>query len=404
MIPEKHPSYPPLRLVSSVPPEWESEEVFHSGDAFFSALLAEFSRARESILLETYIFELDSLGLRMLEALKDAAARGVKVRVMVDGVGSPAWSRKILEELQESGVEARIFRPYPWVKIGFRFFPKLLNFRQVARWLQILNRRDHRKVAVIDGKTAWLGSFNITQVHLQEFAGDAAWRDSGVRVEGGEIKILTEAFEKAWGRAWSPYRRRKWFRKTKKARRADFLNPQGLVRLNFFPLLRRRNYEGLLHRIGASRRRVWITSAYFVPERPLLRALRVAAWGGVEVKVLIPVKSDVRFVRWLTMVVVYGLLRAGVEVYQYVPHVLHAKSVLIDDWATIGSSNLNHRSLHHDLEVDVVVRRSESLASLEKQFLRDLDFSEQVTLEKWRHKFWLERFLGRLLFFLRYWM
>ena len=109
-------------------------------------------------------------------------------------------------------------------------------------------------------------------------------------------------------------------------------------------------------------------------------------------------------VRWITFAVIHGLIRSGVHVFEYHPHILHAKTVLIDEWATVGSCSLNYRILHHDLEVDVVVEGKESIQSLRKQFERDQAFSEELTLEKWRSKFWLERWLGRILFFMRYWM
>jgi len=390
--------------------EWVSEEIFHTGDAFFAGLLADVGQAKKSIELEFYIFEYDEVGARVFQALKEAAARGVQVRLMVDGVGCPHWSRSSLKDVFTAGIEARIYRPFPWVRLGVRFFPKLFNFRKMSRWLQVLNRRNHRKVCLIDQKIAWVGSFNVTKAHLEEFAGEGAWRDSGVRVEGEEVKTLRVAFERAWTMAWSPFRKKTWFRKrgrwsaSRSIRKADWIRPQALIRLNFAQFLRHQYYGGLLHRIGTCRERIWITSAYFIPERPLVRALKMAAWGGVDVRIVIPKKSDVPIVRWLSLSLLYSLLRAGVRVYQYHPRILHAKILLIDEWATIGSCNFNHRSFHHDLEVDIVVQKEESVRSLKRQFSTDLAFSEELTLEKWKYKFWWERFLGRIVFFLRYWM
>jgi cardiolipin synthase len=132
-------------------------------------LFRDIDQASQSIDFEMYLFDLDELGQRMLEALRRAAQRGVRVRVMVDGVGSPDWNRTLLNELAESGVEARIFRPYPWVRWGARAYSKLLNLRNLFRWFQRLNRRDHRKMCLIDRKTAWAGSFNITRRPTRSF-------------------------------------------------------------------------------------------------------------------------------------------------------------------------------------------------------------------------------------------
>jgi cardiolipin synthase len=383
---------------------WEREEIFNSGDVFFARLLAEISEAQWSVYLEMYIFELDPFGQRVLETLKQVAARGVEVRVMVDGVGSPAWSRNLLKELAESKIDARIYRPYPWVRMGFRIFPRLLSYRRLSLWFQLLNRRNHRKVCILDQKIAWAGSFNISACHLREFFRENAWRDTAVRVEGSEVANLVLVFEKSWRRAWSPFRKRQWFRKRDPFRREAFNKPNALVRLNFTQFLRRHYYRELLQRIRSARKRVWIISAYFNPARSLVRALRAAAWSGIDVRILLPRKSDVRSVRWISFIILGGLLRAGVRIFEYLPSILHTKIIFINHWATIGSSNLNRRSLHHDLEVDIVVQKEETLEVLENQFLRDLDFSEEITFEKWKNRFWLERFLGRMFFFLRYWM
>jgi len=393
------PFRPPLKEKG----QWISEEIFHNGDAYFSHLILAMDHAITSIDFEMYLFELDALGRRVLEALCKVASRGVRVRILVDGVGSPDWNRNTLKELTDRGVEARIFRPYPWVRMGMKAYPKLLNLRNLFRWFRVLNRRDHRKMCLIDGKIAWAGSFNITRDHLQEFVGEEAWRDTGIHVEGAEVESLCLAFERAWTRGWSPFRNRQNRARPPRIRKEDWRRPDALVRLNF-AFLRRQYHEGLLHRIWSSRLRVWITTAYFIPERPLIRALRAASWAGVDVRVIVPYKSDVRFVRWITFAVLRGLLRSGVRVFEFHPHVLHAKTVLIDEWATIGSCNLNYRSLHHDLEVDIVVEKKESVESLRKQFERDQAFSEELTLDKVRDKFWLERWLGRIFFFLRYWM
>jgi cardiolipin synthase len=157
-----------------------------------------------------------------------------------------------------------------------------------------------------------------------------------------------------------------------------------LVRLNTRRALRRENYLDLLVRILGAKRRIWIENAYFVPDGALIRALKVAAESGVDVKIVVPAISDVFFIPWVTAAFNLGLLRAGVKVFEYNKGMMHAKTVLIDDWGLVGSSNLNHRSLFHDLEADLVLADESACLS-------------QVTLDNWRSRPTLERLIGKVL-------
>jgi cardiolipin synthase len=147
--------------------------------------------------------------------------------------------------------------------------------------------------------------------------------------------------------------------------------------------------------------KIWITNAYFVPDGSLVRALRAAAHGGVDVRIMVPRFSDVIFIPWVASAFHLGLLKAGVRVFEYQRSILHAKTVVIDSWGLVGSSNLNHRSLLHDLEVDVVVNTEEARGVLEQHFIEDMGNSVEVTLETWSHRPYIERMLGRLLLFFR---
>ncbi len=390
---------------SSFHPGWESEEVYNNGDDFFQALLSEISQANTSIEMESYIFERDIIGSYVLEALKQAASLGVRVRVMVDGVGSSTWNIKTLTELKESGVEARIYHPLPWVWLRFKARIKFFKLRHISILYHQINRRNHRKLCLIDHRVAWLGSMNVTAQHLNMNPTQKAWRDTGVRVEGESVGLLRLAFEKSWIRAWTPFQTRIWsLKRLIQENQGLFASQNILVRLNNSHLLRKRYYLDLLNRIRQARDCVWITNAYFIPRGSLIHALREAAQKGVDVRVLLPGKSDVRIVRWVSISTMARLLSAGVRIYEYLPSILHAKTVVIDDWATIGSTNFNHRSLIHDLEVDVVVQHPSSLEKLKSGFINDLKVSNNVTFKKWKRSYWLERWMGRIFSVLRYWL
>jgi cardiolipin synthase len=174
------------------------------------------------------------------------------------------------------------------------------------------------------------------------------------------------------------------------------------VRLNLRRAQRRENYLDLLVRILKSERRIWIENAYFVPDGSLVRALRTAAEAGVDVRIVVPAVSDVFFIPWVTSAFHVGLLQAGVRIFEYTKGMLHAKTMLIDDWGLVGSSNLNHRSLLHDLEADLVLGAEDASRSLEEQFEVDCTDSREVTLRNWRERPWLERVLGRMLLWMRW--
>ena len=339
-----------------------------------------------------------------MSALKDAAARGVQVRLMVDGVGSPDWNASLLKELEQTKVNARIYRPYPWVKIGARFYPRMLMLHRLGTWFRRLNRRNHRKACVIDSKVAWVGSMNVDEKLMRSYVGHDAWRETGVRIQGAAIEVLSFAFERAWMMAWAGRPRSFHLRKSNVKSMSLFWKRNPLVRLNLSFYLRNLYYQDLLEHLHTAHHRIWITSAYFIPSGPILSALRIAARTGVDVRILVSQKMDVKLVRWVTTMVLEGLLGAGVRVFEYEPRVLHAKSMIVDHWGMVGSSNFNHRSLIHDLEVDVVVQKVKTLTDLEKYFLRDLDNSRELRKHHWKKGRWFQRFFGKIFFYLRYWL
>ncbi|MBI2605375.1 MAG: phosphatidylserine/phosphatidylglycerophosphate/cardiolipin synthase family protein [Deltaproteobacteria bacterium] len=380
--------------------QWNEETLYDSGDKFFGDLLAAISKAQSSIEFETYIFNDDSLGRKIAEAFKGAAARGVHVRVLVDGIGAPNWVSRFMPDLSLAGVENRVYHPVPWIsRIGMheRFARAGLLLRLFGR----LNRRNHRKTCVTDGGVneggAWVGSMNVANNHLESRMGDHAWRDAAVRVRGTEVAALREAFERAWASAWYP---------GKKFKLRIYHEPPGLrlLRLNHTRLTRLASYRELLFRIRSARDRVWITNAYFVPRTAFVSALARAARNGADVRLLVPGKSDVPFMAWVTSTFYRQLLGTGVRIYEYLPSMLHAKTLIVDDWAEVGSSNLNHRSLLHDLEVDVVLSFRDTRERLGEHFRRDLTRSREVTLERIRSRpLWLQ-VLASIILKLRYWL
>jgi cardiolipin synthase len=334
-------------------------ELLRNGGQFFPALCAAIDAAQSVVHLETYIFNLDRTGLRVLDHLRRACARGIKVRVAVDGFGSLAHAREIGERLTAAGVQYRIYRPEP------RGLMCLVpNLRRL--------RRLHRKVAVVDGRIAFVGGINI----IDDFedvpddgAGPLPRLDFAVQVEGPLVAELVAMQNSLWlrlgwrgHREWAnvaarlaDWRRLRLQRRLETAARyASGLRAALVLRDN---LRNRQTIEHVyLHDIGRARREVLIANAYFFPGRRLRHALERAAARGVRVRLLLQGRSEYAL-QFRASRSMYGkLLDDGIEVYEYMASYLHAKVAVIDEAATVGSSNLDPFSLLLAREANVFVK------------------------------------------------
>ncbi len=376
-------------------PTTPSEILFIDGGAYFDSLIHDIEQAQHTVFLETYIFQRDTLGKKIIDALISAAKRGVSVRVMVDGAGTPWWSTQFARLLEKAGATTKVFHPFPWQLWNWR--RSRIKTSILTNWIYLLfkiNSRDHRKVCLIDGHIAYVGSMNISKCHLSRAMGGDNWRDTSLRITGIDLSDLYHAFDSAWDHQPITERLREVFRQVRR-------NPT--IRSNHTRHRRRILYKNLLRKMSTCRHHIWITNAYFVPDNFLLKRLQEAARAGVDVRILLPRKSDVAIMPWASTAFYFNLLKAGVRIFEYLPGILHAKVLLLDDWALIGSSNLNHRSLLHDLEVDILLSNPASIQSLEQQFLIDLDNSREISLERWhilRPRY--QRWLGRMILYIKY--
>lgn len=370
------------------------ECIFFTGHDYFSMLISDIAQARKTIEFETYIFELDQLGKKIIEALTNASKRGVIVRLLVDGAGTPRWNSRTIKELEHAGAETRVFHPFPWRLWQWsKSHVRIPSLLKLIYLLLKINSRNHRKICIIDKKIAYIGSFNISQRHLGKELNGEGWRDTGTRLAHTDLKDLLQAFEAAWSHLHIQERIYSLFRHIR-------TNP--VIRLNNTWHRRRILYKNLLDRIKKCRKKIWITNAYFVPDNFLLRCFNEAARRGIDVRILLPQESDVAFMPWASKAFYSNLLKSGVRIFEYKPSMLHAKTLIIDNWMTVGSSNLNHRSLRHDLEVDVNIRLSSSKKLLEQQFLFDLQSSKEIHLADWQKRPWYQHIVGKILLYLKY--
>ncbi|MDX9730851.1 MAG: phospholipase D-like domain-containing protein, partial [Bdellovibrionales bacterium] len=330
---------------------WKSEEVLFDGDAYFHSLFSEWNRAEHTIDFENYIFDDSEIGAEVVRELKRAHERGVRVRVIVDGLGASGWWQTKGLELERAGIEVRVYHPVIlnliWrrlmIDLGF-IKPDRKPRRSLV--LRRLNRRNHRKVSIIDGKVAYVGSINVADCHLKRIVGEHSWRDTAVKLEGAGINELSAAFDHTWIRSESashPGRRkiRFTFRRVK-APLSD------AVSLNYTTKRRKLSRLSFVSRLTSAKERIWISNAYLAPPSNIRRRLTKAAKRGVDVRVLVPQRSDVWFMPFIARAYYRPLLKAGVHIYEYTPRFLHAKSLIVDNEVILGTSNLNRRSFLHD--------------------------------------------------------
>lgn len=375
---------------------WSQAQIFYTGDDYFHSLIQDIRQARRSVTIESYIFAEDKLTKTILAELKNARERGCTIKIVVDGFGSYTSIPFLDRYCTENGMDLRVFHPLPYPILWAHQFVLKYSMRGSLLFRRV-NRRTHRKITIIDETRAYLGSLNFTEVHCASYVGNKAWRDTGVWVEGEPVKRLVLAFQISYLRTfmkgllgWVG----RWKLHEDPARE--------VLRLNTTQRLRRKLYRDLLRRLSQAQSRIYLTTAYFLPRRSLLRALMKAAHRGVDVQLLIPGKSDVPLVKWAAFYIVRFLLQRQVPIFEYQKSILHAKTMIIDNEAFIGSFNLNHRSILHDLEVEVILNDTQSVQSMLQQWKQDVSDSKAVSEKDFAAPSWLTRLLYKIAFRLRY--
>lgn len=375
---------------------WKSEKVYFDGDEYFESIFHDIDQAKELITIEMYIFNDDIIGKKLTAHLISAKSRGVKVQIIVDGIGSYSFYNKLFDIFKKKKISVKMYNPLPFYHPYFGSLSLGKKISVIINRLWKLNSRNHRKIITIDQNIMYVGSFNITAVHTK-YHSEAPWKDLGVRVTGEYVKFAVLNFKKLW-RIRDYYRFKKQNRKilSKNWRISPLRLNQTLFMKGFF-------YRDFLTRIKLSQQKIWLMTPYFIPKRRLIRVLGKAAKRGVDVRIIISMKSDVRFFQWLQYFYYDYLLKKGAKIYHFTDSVLHAKNYIIDDYITIGSTNLNHRSFIHDFEVDLQLQDDENKRMMEKHFLDLTIHQKQITHEILSKRPIWDRILSRFFFLLKYW-
>lgn len=375
---------------------WDTEEVFFDGDDYFNRLIADIQDAKSYISIEMYIFNYDQLGKKIAEHLTGAADRGVEIEIIVDGIGSYLFFDELAKVFSHPKIKVRMYNPLPFYHpyYGEISFIKKLEVILLRLWR--MNSRDHRKIITIDQHIMYAGSYNFTAEHTK-FSSGKAWKDMGVRVSGRHVQFAVLNFKKIW-------KLREYYKYKKKIKNSKIAHWKHFpLRLNQTLFMRRYFYKNLLNKINKSQTRIWLTTPYFIPKRQLIRAIGNAAKRGVDVRVLISSKTDVPMFQTLQYFYYPYLLKKGVKVFHYSDTVLHAKNFIIDNWMTVGSSNLNHRSIMHDLEFDLVITSKDNISLIQDDFTKSAEPKNKITIHELKNRSLTDKFLSRLFFLMKYW-
>jgi cardiolipin synthase A/B len=359
--------------------------VLRNGDQAFPAKLGAITAARRSICLEIYIFEDDIIGRQFIDALSARAAAGIEVRLLYDAVGSFGLPEAALKEMRDAGVE-------------------LVEFHPIAPWRRRFNlsHRDHRKILVVDDEVAFVGGLNLGRDYAAVADGGVGWHDMHCALRGPIVADLARLFRRNWisngGRDYpAPPSAESLSRGDGPAHTRMIDNSLRKRRRTI-----RRAYLDVIH---AAQRQVLIKNAYFLPDRELRNAISRAVARGVEVSVIVPGSSDVRLVEWAGLYVCHQMSKVGVRILRWRGVMMHAKTAVIDGiWATIGSYNLDARSLRYNLEVTVEILDPAVGAELVRQFALDAPGCDLFDEASWKKMPWWRRSLAWIAYRFRRWL
>ena len=338
-------------------------QIYNNGDEFYPAILDAVRNAQFSITMEQYIFATSTIAREFAEACAERAQQGVRVKLLVDAVGSGSLSAEIIRILQSSGCELRWFHPIRWYN------------------LHRVNNRTHRKSIILDGQTAFTGGAGLDDHWRGNARNHREWRDLQIRIDGPAVTPLQTGFAFNWlvttgevitGPRYYPV-----------------LEPaEGIEVQTVLSSPKGDMYTAsILYQLAiqCSRQSIYITNPYFVPSDQTITLLEEAVARGVQVKVIAPGAHNDSWWARMNIVRLYGkLLRAGVEIYEYEPAMIHQKTMLVDHiWATVGTANFDDRSFRLNEESNVCFYDPDLVAQLRKIFFDDLAKSHRVVEEDW---------------------
>jgi len=340
--------------------------LFNNGMDTYAAMLGAVRRAKSHIHISSYIVRDDGVGKELQRILLRKAAEGVQVKLLYDGIGSIKLKDSYIRVLREGGVECACFFP-----LRPTFLKKRMNYR------------NHRKITVVDGKVGFIGGLNFGDEYIGKHPRLGYWRDTHLKLEGDSVYWLQEVFLKDWGIA-----------SRQKPDDPSYFPEHGITggeAVQIVPAGPNRKgdaiHDSVFAIINASKERIWITTPYFIPSAGIAMALRDAAVGGLDVRLLIPGVPDTWLVHLATLSYAEEMMRSGVRVWRYKKGFVHAKTLVADRFAAVvGSANMDLRSFFSNFEINAHLFDPAAISRVERDFLQDLEDSEEINLQKFLNR------------------
>ncbi len=343
-------------------------KILNNAAETFEAIFSAIERAEHHIHLEYYIIENDKIGNRLKELLIRKSIEGVEVRIIIDDVGSWSLGKKFQNDLRQNGIEI-----YSFMEVRF---PRLTSR---------VNYRNHRKIVVVDGKIGFTGGINFADRYLKGVQDIGPWRDTHLQIEGDAVNCLQVVFAADW----------------------FFVVHENLTGRKYFPQLSESPgtpvqisasgpdsdwdsiSQAFFAALSSAKSKIYITTPYLMPPLEIIYALKTAALSNVDVRILMPEKSDSVIPHWSSFSYIEELLESGVRVFFYQTGFIHSKYIIVDKiFSTVGTTNLDFRSLETNFEVNAFIYDERFTSELERQFKTDLKNSREIKLEEWLQRKW----------------
>ncbi|MBR5696898.1 MAG: cardiolipin synthase [Paludibacteraceae bacterium] len=336
-------------------------DIFTDANELYSSIIEDLRKAKHHIHMEYYIFLADKIGSAVMDVLKEKAKEGVVVRVIIDDVGSWQLKKKKIKELRNAGIDVQSF-----LEVGLPYINSRVNYR------------NHRKIIVIDGVVGYTGGFNIADRYVKGLSW-GPWRDTHIKIEGSAVLGLQKNFLTDW----------------------FFVKRELVEDVTYYPAQERKGnclsqiiisgpdmtWESIMQVFAKAfmeaKERIYIETPYFLPPESLITALQTAALCGVDVRLILPMKSDARITLYSTFSYLDQMLKAGIKVYLYQKGFIHSKIVVTDDIAIIGSANMDFRSFEQNFELSVIMYDEEIAKKMVEIYENDLRSSEEIKKEEW---------------------
>ena len=336
-------------------------DIFTDANELYNSIIEDLRKAKHHIHMEYYIFLADNIGSAVMEVLKEKAKEGVTVRVIIDDVGSWQLKKKKIKELRNAGIDVQSF-----LEVGLPYINSRVNYR------------NHRKIIVIDGVVGYTGGFNIADRYVKGLSW-GPWRDTHIKIEGSAVLGLQKNFLTDW----------------------FFVKRELVEDVTYYPAQEKKGtclsqiiisgpdmtWESIMQvftkAFMEAKERIYIETPYFLPPESLITALQTAALCGVDVRLILPMKSDARITLYSTFSYLDQMLKAGIKVYLYQKGFIHSKIVVTDDIAIIGSANMDFRSFEQNFELSVIMYDAEIAKKMVEIYENDLRSSEEIKKEEW---------------------